>query len=535
MIRAFNENLSYSDFVIYQLAGDLYPSPTYDQYVASGFNRMHLIIDVGTAIPEESYTKNVMDRVAAVGTVFMGLTLQCATCHDHKYDPITQKDFYALFAFFNNIDAKPETISRKGPPNGLQPPFIKVPTPAEAETLATYNASLQTVNNALAKAPNDQALLTKQKTLHDQKKKLTANYSLKAMVTKERKEIRPAYMLIRGQYDKPGEEVTRNTPTFLPALTTRGKTPSRMDLAKWFVDPKNPLTARVEVNRIWQQFFGVGLVKTSEDFGSQGDVPSHPKLLDHLVVTFVESGWDVKKLVRQIVLSKAYRQASELSAHTLKVDAENRFIARGSRYRMDAEMIRDQVLLTSGLLNPTLYGKSVKPPQPPGLWEAVSMISEVYVASKGDDIYRRSLYTHWKRGLPPPQMTIMNAPSRETCIARRERTNTPLQALLLLNEPEYMKAARTLAQQTLGLKNLSTEQRMHHVYETITSQRADAQEQKILVTLLDDIRAYYTASPSLASTLCKGANIAPAEETSLAAWTVVVNAIYNLDVTKTRE
>ena len=269
----------------------------------------------------------------------------------------------------------------------------------------------------------------------------------RAMVMKERAEVRPTHLRVRGQYDVPGELVERNTPAFLPPLEKAGDVATRMDLANWFVDPQNPLTARVAVNRFWQQLFGVGLVKTSEDLGAQGEVPSHPELLDYLALSLVDSGWDIKSLMKQIVMSQTYQQASEASPDQFEADPENRFLARGSRFRMDAEMIRDQILASSGLLVTKVGGKSVKPPQPDGLWKAVTMIGERFKPDSGDAIYRRSLYTYWKRGMPPPQMTILNAPVRDACTARRERTNTPSQALLLLNEGEYLNAARNLAAQ----------------------------------------------------------------------------------------
>ncbi|SVC34443.1 uncharacterized protein METZ01_LOCUS287297, partial [marine metagenome] len=388
VIRAFNDNLGYDDFVRYQLAGDLFPKATSDQLVASGFNRLHLIIDRGTALPEESFFKNVVDRVTAVGTTFMGMTVHCATCHDHKYDPLTQKDFYSLFAFFNNIDSAPETGGR--PKNGLQPPFVAAGTPEQNKNLEQFNKQLAESDKGikeLKKKIAGEKEANKKKALSQELKALTGQYNAlkgkrdrldreipRAMVMKERKEVRPTHVMKRGQYDDPGELVTRNTPEFLPALKKAGDTASRMDLAEWFVDPSNPLTARVAVNRFWQQFFGTGLVKTSEDLGAQGEVPSHPELLDHLTVSFIESGWDVKALIKQIVLSKTYRQSSVSTSEQFAKDSENRMLARGSRFRMDAEMIRDQILATSGMLVNTMYGKSVKPPQPDGLWKSVTMI-----------------------------------------------------------------------------------------------------------------------------------------------------------------
>jgi hypothetical protein len=305
-----------------------------------------------------------------------------------------------------------------------------------------------------------------------------------------------------------------------------------MDLAEWFVDPENPLTARVAVNRIWQQFFGVGLVKTSEDFGNQGDVPSHPELLEHLAVSFVDSRWDIKALVKQIVLSKTYRQSSAATPEQFKADAENRLLARGSRYRLDAEMIRDQILSTSGLLSKKMFGPSVKPPQPDGLWKAVSMIGEQYEADTGEAIRRRSVYTFWKRSMPPPQMTILNAPLRDACVARRERTNTPTQALLLLNESEYLKAAGKLAEIVL---RQPSEQRFDYMWETVTARLPDENEKAESQKLVSDLYDKYSADPDLAQQLCDSLEIRTSEKADLAAWTVLGSVLYNLDIAKTKE
>jgi hypothetical protein len=558
VIRSFNDNLPYDEFIRYQLAGDLYPNATRDQLTASGFHRLHLIIDVGTALPEESFTRNVIDRVTSVGTAFMGMTLQCAVCHDHKYDPVTMKDFYSLSAFFNNIDAAPETGRRAGTDfrRGLQPPYINLADQQQEMRLAELNADVDAANANLGKLRAE----LKQVSDDEAKKKEAASRvkeaerQLKtvqqirddylvtipaAMVMKERPEPRPTYMLLRGQYDNPGEQVNRATPAFLPPLEDNDGDVSRLDLADWMVDPKHPLTARVTVNRFWQQLFGVGIVRTSEDFGAQGEWPSHPDLLDYLAVRFVESGWDVKKLLKEIVTSETYQQSSVATSEAYTRDPENRLLARGSRFRMDSEMIRDQVLATSGLLNPKLFGKSVKPPQPKGLWKAVSMPSSYppeYVPDSGEKIYRRSVYTFWKRGMPPPQMTILNAPSREACIARRERTNTPLQALLLLNEAEYLKAARHLARQVLASENRPDPERITIIYETITSQLPSPEQLESLQSLLTDLQTIYAGKPELVNQLC-GDESPPAGVTAAqwCAWTMVASAAYNLDITKTRQ
>ncbi len=550
VIRAFNSNLGYDDFVRYQLAGDLFPDANGDQLAASGFNRLHLIIDKGTALPEESFFKNVVDRVTAVGISFMGMSVHCASCHDHKYDPLTQKDFYSLFAFFNNIDAAPETNG--GEKNGLQPPTARLGTAGQQKKLEEVKASLKKldplVQNAKKIALNEKdakkkkQLMQKARDLVSKKNVLVrqsndlSRLMQTAMVMRERKTVRKTFLRKRGQYDDPGEEVTRNTPAFLPPMKKKGKVASRMDLAEWFVNRENPLTARAAVNRFWQQFFGVGLVKTSEDLGSQGEPPIHPELLDYLAASFLDSGWDIKALVKQIVMSKTYRQSSVATPAEFKKDPENRLLARGSRFRLDAEMVRDQILASSGQLVSTLYGKSVKPPQPPGLWKAVTMIGERYKADKGDAIYRRSVYTYWKRGMPPPQMTILNAPIRDACVARRERTNTPSQALLLLNEKEYIKAARNLARQALAEKGLDAAKRLDLVYETVTSKLPDEKERAVLEELVNDLQKRYGQSPELAEEICSGLTLdSAAEKAQLAAWTVLANAVYNLDITKTRE
>jgi|TARA_B110000116_G_C16795087_1_gene566141 hypothetical protein len=550
VIRAFNENLGYDNFVRYQLAGDLFSEPSTDQLIASGFNRLHLIIDVGTALPEESFFKNVTDRVTAVGTAFMGMTVHCASCHDHKYDPLTQKDYYSLFAFFNNIEAKPET--ERGLKNGIQPPFVAVLSSDQQERLKELNSQIVEIQKkaeaikkieAVEKDPVKKKSLTgelteldsEQNKLKKESEQINRTLPL-AMVMKERNEVRPTHIMKRGQYDDPGELVSRNTPEFLFPMKKIGEVASRMDLANWFVDSANPLTARVAVNRFWQQLFGVGLVKTAEDLGVQGEIPSHPELLDYLAVLFVESGWDIKALMKEMVMSKTYRQSSLMTAEKLASDPENRFLARGSRYRMDAEMIRDQILFNSGMLSNTMYGKSVKPPQPDGLWKSVTMIGERFKADSGESIRRRSLYTYWKRGMPPPQMTILNAPIRDACVARRERTNTPSQALLLLNESEYLKSARNLALIVLTPKNANLAQRIAFAFETVTSKLPDQKEQVMLSDLLKSLQSSYNSQPALADALCEGVQVQGADQKAeLAAWTILVNALYNLDITKTRE
>ena len=356
-----------------------------------------------------------------------------------------------------------------------------------------------------------------------------------AMIMKERSDIRPAHMMIRGAYDNLGEQVERGTPAFLPPMAEiSGRPKSRMDLANWLVSDEHPLTARVAVNRFWQQLFGVGIVKTAEDIGAQGEWPSHPDLLNYLAAQLVRSNWDVKSLIKEMVMSETYRQSSQAAPEQYQTDPENRLLARGSRYRLDAEVIRDQILATSGILSSKMGGKSVKPPQPEGLWKAVSLPSSYpsrYVPDSGEQVVRRSVYTFWKRGLPPPQMTILNAPTREDCTARRERTNTPLQALLLMNEQQYMKAAQQLARQVL---NWEDEGRLSAVYETITGKVPDTREQEILQEAFDDFEAFYRERPALTEAFTKTTKDGNHSPHATAAWAMIINTIYNLDITKTR-
>ena len=582
VIRSFNENLPYDDFVRYQLAGDLYDAPSNDQLTASGFNRLHMIIDRGTMLPEESHARNVIDRVTSVGTAFMGLTVGCAVCHDHKYDPISSREFYQLYAFFNNIDANPETGGRSGNDfkRGLQKPYIELPSPEQQKARENLLAKTAALDKQITELKAAMANLAKEKgaetstsekTSEEEEaseekaaekktvEKKTAEHQQEikqletkrnglraelselemlipaAMIMKERTDIRPAHMMIRGAYDDLGEQVERGTPAFLPPMPEiSGRPKSRMDLANWFVSDEHPLTARVAVNRFWQQLFGVGIVKTAEDIGAQGEWPSHPDLLNYLASQFVNSDWNLKSLIKEMVMSETYRQSSQATPTQYKTDPENRLLARGSRYRLDAEVIRDQILATSGVLSSKMGGKSVKPPQPEGLWKSVSLPSSYpsrYVPDSGEQVVRRSVYTFWKRGLPPPQMTILNAPTREDCTARRERTNTPLQALLLMNEQQYMKAAQQLAVQAL---NWEEEGRLAAVYETITGKVPDTREQEILQKALDDFETFYQERPALTEAFADKNTDGKHSPHAIAAWAMIINTIYNLDITKTR-
>ena len=354
-------------------------------------------------------------------------------------------------------------------------------------------------------------------------------------VQREKKDSMPmANILFRGQYDKKKDQVTAATPAVLHAMPAGAPT-NRLGLAKWINSPENPLTARVTVNRFWQEIFGVGLVKSSEDFGSTGDAPVNQELLDWLAVDFQEHGWDVKRLFEMMVTSSAYRQSAEATPEKLEKDPQNRFLSRGPRFRMDAEMVRDYAIAASGLMKEKVGGPSVKPYQPGGIWEAVAMPesnTKKYTADKGDGLYRRSLYTFWKRAAPPASMDIFNAPSREVCAVRRERTNTPLQALATLNDPQFVEAARHLADDALARSKGREDEAIEEMSQRLLSRSLTSKEKSIVKGTLADMRAFYEKQPEAAKEFLAVGESKPSDKvpvTQLAAMTMVANQLMNLD------
>lgn len=786
VISAFHQNKPYDQFTVDQLAGDLLPNATLDQRVASGFNRNHMVNFEGGAIAEEYRTAYVLDRVNTTGTVWLGLTVACTQCHDHKYDPITQKEYFQLYAFFNTIDERGLDGSK-----GNAVPMIPVPDDAQKQKLAELTSAVESLERQLsgenaeadlaqaaweASLPADtkqdvawhnasatiltsagratltqhpdksitaternpakdvytvalavppslkrvtgvrlEALADKALTAggpgrsengnlvmtefavgvaRDDKaaspsplkiaaaaasfsqkdfpvsqaidgkattgwaiypevgrnheavfelaepvasdgqqrlvvtlsfqsqfaqhqlgrfrlsftdavaptkagktpagvaaalsvpagkrtdaqrsalrsyfrtsiwpagrnvatdlaaaKKARDDYSANiptTMVMQEMANPRDTFVLLRGEYDKPGEKVTPGVPAFLPALP-KDQPANRLTLARWLVDRQHPLTSRVTVNRYWQMVFGTGLVKTSEDFGSQGELPSHPELLDWLAADFMESGWDVRRLMRMYVTSSAYRQHSAVTPDLLSRDPENRLLARGTRYRLQAEMIRDQALAASGLLNPKVGGQSVSPYQPAGLWEELmsrgdgaKWSAQVYVQSKGEDLYRRTMYTFWKRTSPPPTLSTFDAPDRETCTVRRARTNTPLQALILMNDPTYVETARKLAERLLtepaaaGRAAGSDEDRITFAFRQVLARSPKQAEIAVLQSVIDKQRPKFAADPAAAAKLLSVGESPRNEKldaAELAAWTTVCSVILNLDEAVTR-
>ncbi len=621
VVSAFNTNLPYDQFTIWQLAGDLLPNATREQIVASGFNRCNVSTSEGGAIDEEFQVRYGVDRVETTSTAWLGLTMGCAVCHDHKLDPITQKEFYEVFSIFNNIAEKAMDGNAL-----LPPPTIQLPTPDQEKNLAELDPRIQSLQEALKskiaalkyedpadgtnsiKADSTAAwfddparnpdlslraweefevalgdksavpgpiknLLKKEASKRDDSDRAKLKeYFLKSvytdpewalpklrselvslqeeraavekaivstMVSKELEKPRPTWVLVRGQYDKHGEEVGPGVPAILPPLPSCDVT-NRLTFARWLVDPKHPLTSRVTVNRFWQQFFGTGIVKTAEDFGTRGEWPSHPELLDWLATEFMRSGWDVKQLVRLIVTSSTYRQDSRVTPELARLDPENRLLARGARYRLDAEELRDYALDVSGLMNFKMGGRGVRPYQPGGIWEAVGYTTSntaKYEQDHGDALYRRSLYLFWKRTAPPPIMTTFDAPSREQCRVRRERTNTPLQALLTMNDIQYFEAARQLGYRMWREGGANDTDRLRRGFRLVTSRQPTRDELAVLGESLAAQRAHYSTNPEAAKkVITVGESPVPKDPSApeLAAYAMVANLLLNLDEAVTK-
>ena len=705
VVRAFNEDLPFDKFTIWQLAGDMLEKPTLDQMIATGYIRMNPTTAEGGAIEEEFLAKNTFDRVDTTSTVFLGMTVACARCHDHKYDPIPQKDYFQMYAFFNSTEDAPMDGNAL-----LPPPVIRAPSPdqqeEEAKLLAEHQSHLGAVDLPSAKKwlketepPKlestgweispvysgenfDQAhdrveaadpgtdketgwkpfgfqfekasegiigkdnssvyvrgtikstraatvVLTVQsddgvkiwlngKLIHNNKvpRGITAagdtvkvdlpagdskivfkvsnggsqdgllvrvgdaftkriadlaaqpepdaamlrqlyleagpatDANLKyrefakkkaefdaqvpmTLVAKELKTPRKARILRRGEYNLPEGEVGRAVPSAIGRLDAKMPV-NRLGLAQWMVNERNPLVSRVFVNRVWQQHFGTGIVKTAEDFGSQGEWPANPKLLDYLAVSFRENGWSVKKLHRDIVTSAAFRQQSTVSAEKLEKDPENRFASRGPKYRLDAEVIRDRALAASGLLVEQMGGRGFRPYQPSGIWEAIGFDvynTSRYVQDKGPAIYRRSLYLFWKRTSPHPVMLAFDAPMREMCTVRRGRTNTPLQALVTLNEPMFVEASRAMAERVYHA-GASDSERLEAAYRMALGRSPQAAERKLLGDALSRYRGRYLSDQVGALGLLKVGD-SPRDETipphEHIAWALVCSTLMNTD------
>jgi Protein of unknown function (DUF1553)/Protein of unknown function (DUF1549)/Planctomycete cytochrome C len=699
VVRAFNRDLPFNDFALQQLAGDLLPDPEVETKLATGYIRMNPTTNEGGAIEEEFLVKNTFDRVDTTSTVFLGLTATCAKCHDHKYDPISQKDYYQMFAFFNSTEDVPldgnllapepsikaydkkmlsekvrqevrlaslleklpiekarewfrsaivsssgfgawqvseatsskdfeEAFANDTPPKTWQPRAIeqgKIVSIVKKENAYAYakttiaasqaneailrlgsddgvkvwlNGKLVHSNKALrgAEQETDEVKLSLVAGTNDLLIKIANNgggdglrvlmgnerdttiaqtkalldkpgqeYAIKqayfmvgsddafakeyrktkeaftkfeasipiSLVAKELKTPRKAYILRRGEYDLRDKEVKRAVPAALGSIPKNAPA-NRLGFAMWLTDKRNPLFARVFVNRVWQQHFGTGIVKTSEDFGNQGEWPSHPELLDYLAVKFSSEGYSLKKLHKLILMSSAFRQSAKITKAKLLKDPENRLVSRGPRFRLDAEVLRDQVLSVSGLLYNREGGHGFKPYQPAGLWEEVAFpISTTgkYAQDMTQEIYRRSLYLFWKRTSPHPAMLAFDAPMREACVVRRPRTNTPLQSLVTMNEPAFVEASRVFAEKIVKTK-IGDENRLRYAFRKALSREPRANELQIMLAASKRYYTRFKSSLSEANELIKvgmkpvDPQLNPAE---VATWTLVANTIFNLD------
>jgi cytochrome c553 len=533
VIRAFNENKRFDEFTIEQIAGDLLPDATPEQRIATGFNRNHMINEEGGVTPEEFLANYTADRVETTATVWLAQTLNCTRCHDHKFDPLTQRDFYSLKAFFHNVSEKGVGDYAK-PANLSSPPFLTLPAPDIEAKIAALKAEIEAVTPDPGPAAKDRLPALK-KSLAEVEKTVPVSLVMDDATPRE------TFILLRGEFDQIGEKVTAATPAVMPPM--RADLPrNRLGLAQWLVDPANPLPARVTVNRYWQMLFGTGLVSTAEDFGSQGEPPSHPELIDWLAAEFISSGWDTKAMLRLLVTSATYRQSSKLTPAARERDPDNRLLARGPRFRLHGEFVRDQALAASGLLVRKIGGPSVKPYHPPGLYEQVVNTRDnpksTYTQDKGEALHRRSIYTYWKRSVPNPAMLLFDAPFRESCVLRRPRTNTPLQALNLLNDPTYVEASRRLAQRMMLEGGASVESRLGHGFRLVTARLPRPAEMKILKASLERTLGDFQADLAGAGAFLKvgeAATDGSLNVAELAAYATVASTMLNLDEAVTKE
>ena len=531
VVRSLNSNQPLDEFIEWQLAGDLLPEPTMEQRIATGYVRMNPSTAEGGAIPAEFQAKNNFDRTETLGTVFLGMTMLCSRCHTHKYDPIEQTEYYRLLAFFNN--------TAEGPLDGNKyeyGPTLKVPANQAAWAAWTQLESARDRLLAKAGAKPGESLADLAKPegrlaklglqaeagqLINQRTDATAKFTT-TLIARDLAKPRKTRLLDRGEYNLPTGEPLQ--PDVLKAMNPfpEGAPRNRLGLARWLTSREQPVVSRVLVNRIWQRVFGAGLVRTPEDFGLQGQQPTHPELLDWLAVELHDSGWDLKHMLRLMVNSRTFRQGSALRDGVN--DPENKLWARGPHYRLDAEVLRDIALWASGLLDPHMGGEGVKPYQPAGLWKALAhpgSNTKQYQQDKGRMVYRRSLYVYWKRTSPHPMMMLFDAPSRETSCVNRSRTNTPLQSLGLFNETQRIEMARMFAERLLKERTTDTE-RLDLCFTLLACREPSDAERTACVNLLQTMRTRYADADKEALALL-GTGEVPRDKslntTDHAAWT----------------
>ncbi|MCB1097676.1 MAG: PSD1 domain-containing protein [Verrucomicrobiae bacterium] len=526
VVDALNQDLPFDQFTREQLAGDLLPNPTIQQRIATGYNRLLQTSHEGGVQEKEYLAIYAADRIRNVSNVWMGATVGCAQCHDHKFDPYTIKDFYSMVGFFADID---ESQHFKVGTNDLptrRPPEIEVINEADEELLVDLEERL--AKSVTASEPTD--VLEAQIALIKKRARRT-------MVTVALKQPRTVRVLPRGNWlDDSGEIVDPAIPDFLGSLDTGDRRATRLDLANWLVDPEKGnggSTARVFANRFWYLFFGSGISRSLADFGGQGEPPANPALLDNLAVSFYQNGWSMKALVRLLVTSHSYRQSSLESVALRERDPNNQLVARQSRYRLPAEIVRDNALAISGLLVTGPSERGIKPYQPAGYYRHLNFPARSYRSDEDAGQYRRGLYVHWQRQFLHPMLKAMDAPSREECTAQRPRSNTPTAALVLLNDPTFVEAARVFAARIIEQGGTTTTARLDFACRQAIGREPDDRERQILDELLNDSRYTAEAAAQLLET-----GIAPQPDgidpVELASWTTIARAILNLSETVTR-
>ena len=593
VIKSFNTNKPFDQFTIEQLAGDLLPNATIEQRVGSAYNRLLQTTEEGGAQAKEYEAKYSADRVRNYGQVWLGGTIMCAECHNHKFDPYTQADFYTVAAFF--ADIQEPSIGNRGPGTPVPTPENEAKLKQLAEAITTAQGKLEAAAKEFAAKPGAfddvekwtspavgkkgpavvvvppdvKAILGKKPA--DLKPaevtKLTAFAQANAPALKPERDAIAAATKTRADYDKSvphvlmsisgnprtvrllhrgnwqddsGPVMLPKTPGFLPPLPPKADTKARytrLDLAKWSISPENPLTSRVTVNRLWKMFYGNGISRSLEESGTQGVLPSHPELLDWLAAEF-QTKWDVRHMIRLMVLSSTYRQSSAETPAIRERDLTNKLFARQSRGRLDAEFIRDSALSISGLLNREIGGASVKPYQPAGYWSALNFPTREWQKDAGASVYRRGMYTHWQRSFPHPAMVAFDAPSREEAACDRPRSNIPQQALVLLNDPEFVEAARVFAQHAIEQPAKDDAARIAWAFERATGRQPNAKEAGLLTALLTKHRTEFAAKPAEAKALLATGDTPPpkdAKPEEVAAWTNVCRVILNLHETITRQ
>ena len=524
VIQSFNANKPFDRFTVEQLAGDLLPNPTTEQLVATAFHRNTMTNNEGGTNDEEFRNAAVIDRVNTTFTVWMGTSMACAQCHTHKYDPITQTEYFKVFAFLNNTADADRTDESPTLPF-WQPEQLAKKTELEKQVADAETAlkgkkpdEMKPERDKLASLKKDLAAL----------KPLTSVPVMQELSGNKR---RKTQLQFRGNFLELGAEVTEGTPAAFHALPA-GAPKTRLEFAKWVVSSENPLTARVIANKFWEQIFGTGIVRTSEEFGTQGEPPSHPELLDWLATELIAQKWDVKAFLKLLVTSAAYRQSARVTPELFERDPENRVLARGPRVRLSAEMIRDQALSAAGLLSPKMLGPSVRPLQPSLGVSAAFGGAIDWQTSTGEDRYRRGVYTQWRRSNPYPSMSTFDAPNRDTCIVRRARTNTPLQALVTMNDPVYVEAAQALARRAIEKGGTSTAEKATFAFRACLVRPPTEKEVERLVKLYDDARAKFAKDAAKATQIATnplGPLPKDTDTTEAAAWTVVASVILNLD------